>query len=114
MAGRDHVGPGHPDRGPCTTTTPTGEPCGHLEETHDHLRSSGADDCGICGPDECPTYRPPSGKRCARCGVPQRSHANLNPHLATLMVPGVCPTWVRPAPAWMKTLNRALAALPLP
>jgi hypothetical protein len=114
MAGLDHVGATHTDRGPCSTLIdwgPTGQPtyCSHDERNHDHLRSSGSEHCGTCGSLRCPRYRPPRGQPCVRCGVRETAHADLNPDVSVIVGTQICPRWVRPAPLWMRALTRLLS-----
>lgn len=107
MAGLDHVGVTHADRGPCSRVG-----CGHPERNHDHHRDSEA--CGACGARACPGYRPPrprdQHRPCQRCGVAKRRHADM-PLDVALVAPGVCPRWQRPDPPLIRWVEGFLHAL---
>lgn len=91
-------------RGPCARIF-----CGH-PETPDHAHSyDGArTHCALCGSQRCSSYRPPGRRRCARCGVRQNVHASLDATAMLLAPAGLCPWWVRPAPAPLRALTALL------
>jgi hypothetical protein len=95
------------ERGPCARVE-----CGHPEwPEHAHGYDGVRTYCAICGSETCPSYKAPGKAPCARCGVPQRVHGSLSAEdlaHAHGIPPGVCPWWVRPAPLWLRTLNRLL------
>jgi hypothetical protein len=93
-----------PGQGPCARVA-----CGCPElPDHEHGFDGVKTYCSTCGSDACPSYKPPSKKPCARCGVPGNIHASLTGRQLHYIPQGVCPWWVRPAPWPVRALTRAL------